>query len=88
MMLKNRTKFLLILAWLNNNISSYKSYYILAGAMLMGSSYFGKYQKLSARPTGGESSSGLGLSIVNELVMALKEIFQFKVKKVREQPLQ
>jgi PAS domain S-box-containing protein len=32
---------------------------------------FGKYQKLSARPTGGESSSGLGLSIVRELVRAL-----------------
>jgi len=32
---------------------------------------FGKYQKLSARPTGGESSSGLGLSIVRELVKAL-----------------
>lgn len=29
---------------------------------------FGKFQKLSARPTGGESSSGLGLSIVKELV--------------------
>lgn len=29
---------------------------------------FGKFQKLSARPTGGESSSGLGLSIVKGLV--------------------
>ncbi|MDW7692259.1 two-component regulator propeller domain-containing protein [Flammeovirgaceae bacterium SG7u.132] len=29
---------------------------------------FGKYQKLSARPTGGESSTGLGLSIVKMFV--------------------
>jgi signal transduction histidine kinase len=29
---------------------------------------FGKFQKLSARPTGGESSTGLGLSIVKQLV--------------------
>lgn len=29
---------------------------------------FGKFQRLSARPTGGESSNGLGLSIVKELV--------------------
>ncbi len=29
---------------------------------------FQKFQKLSTRPTGGESSSGLGLSIVNALV--------------------
>ena len=29
---------------------------------------FRKYQKLSARPTGGESSTGLGLSIIRELV--------------------
>ena len=29
---------------------------------------FGKFQRLSARPTGGESSSGLGLSIVDHLV--------------------
>ncbi len=29
---------------------------------------FGKYQRLSARPTGGESSTGLGLSIVKHLV--------------------
>jgi PAS domain S-box-containing protein len=33
---------------------------------------FRKFQKLSARPTGGESSTGLGLSIVKELVSALK----------------
>ncbi len=33
---------------------------------------FGKFQKLSTRPTGGESSSGLGLSIVKELVELLK----------------
>jgi len=32
---------------------------------------FGKFQRLSARPTGGETSSGLGLSIVKELVQAL-----------------
>jgi PAS domain S-box-containing protein len=32
---------------------------------------FGKFQRLSARPTGGETSSGLGLSIVKELVLAL-----------------
>ncbi len=29
---------------------------------------FGKFQRLSARPTGGESSTGLGLSIVKRLV--------------------
>ncbi|MFN3427127.1 MAG: tetratricopeptide repeat protein [Candidatus Thermochlorobacter sp.] len=29
---------------------------------------FGKFQRLSARPTGGESSSGLGLSIVKQWV--------------------
>jgi len=29
---------------------------------------FGKFQKLSARPTGGESSFGLGLAIVKMLV--------------------
>jgi len=32
---------------------------------------FGKFQKLSNRPTGGESSSGLGLSIVKELASRL-----------------
>ncbi|NTW50403.1 MAG: ATP-binding protein, partial [Chlorobiales bacterium] len=29
---------------------------------------FGKFQRLSARPTGGESSTGLGLSIARQLV--------------------
>ena len=29
---------------------------------------FGKYQKLSAQPTGGETSTGLGLSIVKKYV--------------------
>jgi signal transduction histidine kinase len=29
---------------------------------------FGKFQRLSARPTGGESSTGLGLSIAEQLV--------------------
>ncbi len=33
---------------------------------------FRKFQKLSARPTDGESSSGLGLSIVKDLVELLK----------------
>ncbi len=32
---------------------------------------FGKYQKLSARPTGGEDSTGLGLSIVKKYVDAM-----------------
>jgi len=32
------------------------------------SKMFGKFQKLSARPTGGESSFGLGLAIVKLLV--------------------
>jgi len=32
---------------------------------------FGKYQKLSARPTGGESSTGIGLSIVKKYVEAM-----------------
>jgi signal transduction histidine kinase len=32
---------------------------------------FGKFRKLSAKPTAGESSSGLGLSIVKELVHIL-----------------
>jgi signal transduction histidine kinase len=33
---------------------------------------YGKFIKLSARPTAGESSSGLGLSIVKELVFLLR----------------
>jgi len=33
---------------------------------------FQKYQKLSARPTGGEQSTGLGLSIVKKYVEAMK----------------
>jgi signal transduction histidine kinase len=32
---------------------------------------FGKFARLSARPTGGESSTGLGLSIVKKLVEAM-----------------
>jgi signal transduction histidine kinase len=32
---------------------------------------FGKYQKLSARPTGNETSTGLGLSIVKKFVEAM-----------------
>jgi len=32
---------------------------------------FGKYHKLSARPTAGEDSTGLGLSIVKKYVQAL-----------------
>ena len=33
---------------------------------------FGKFQKLSARPTAGENSTGLGLSIVKKYVEAMK----------------
>jgi signal transduction histidine kinase len=33
---------------------------------------FRKFQKLSAKPTAGESSTGLGLSIVYELTKLLK----------------
>jgi len=33
---------------------------------------FRKFQKLSSQPTGGENSTGLGLSITKELVIALK----------------
>ncbi|MBY0424885.1 MAG: ATP-binding protein, partial [Cytophagales bacterium] len=33
---------------------------------------FGKYQKLSAKPTGGEASTGLGLSIVKKYVEAMQ----------------
>lgn len=36
------------------------------------SKLFKKFQKLSARPTGGESSTGLGLSIVKKYVEAMK----------------
>ena len=32
---------------------------------------FGKYQRLSAQPTGGETSTGLGLSIVKKYVQAM-----------------
>jgi len=32
---------------------------------------FGRYGRLSARPTGGEPSTGLGLSIVKKLVLAM-----------------
>ena len=31
---------------------------------------FGEFQKLSARPTGGEASTGLGLSIVKKILDA------------------
>lgn len=36
------------------------------------SKLFGKFQRLSAKPTGGEQSTGLGLSIVKRFVNALK----------------
>lgn len=39
---------------------------------------FKKFQKLSARPTAGESSSGLGLSIVKSLVEKLNGTIQVK----------
>jgi len=32
---------------------------------------FGKFQRLSARPTGGEHSTGIGLSIVKKYVEAM-----------------
>jgi signal transduction histidine kinase len=32
---------------------------------------FRRYSRLSARPTGGEPSTGLGLSIVKKLVLAM-----------------
>ena len=37
---------------------------------------FGKFQKLSARPTGGESSTGLGLSIAKKFVEAMGGIIR------------
>ena len=33
---------------------------------------FGKFARLSARPTGGEHSTGLGLSIVKKMVEAMQ----------------
>jgi two-component system, sensor histidine kinase and response regulator len=33
---------------------------------------FRRYGRLSARPTGGEPSTGLGLSIVKKLMQAMK----------------
>lgn len=36
------------------------------------SQMFRRYKRLSARPTGGETSTGLGLSIVRKLVLAMK----------------
>ncbi len=39
---------------------------------------FKKFQKLSARPTAGEKSSGLGLSIIKSLVKQLKGRITFK----------
>jgi two-component system sensor histidine kinase/response regulator len=33
---------------------------------------FHRYGRLSARPTGGEPSTGLGLSIVKKLVLAMR----------------
>lgn len=41
---------------------------------------FKKFQKLSARPTDGESSSGLGLSIVKVLVENLHGKISFKTE--------
>ncbi len=32
---------------------------------------FGKFQRLSARPTGNETSTGLGLAIVKKLIEAM-----------------
>ncbi len=39
---------------------------------------YGKFQKLSARPTGGESSNGLGLATVNMLVKKLQGTIQLQ----------
>ncbi|HTA26278.1 MAG TPA: hybrid sensor histidine kinase/response regulator [Bacteroidia bacterium] len=39
---------------------------------------YGRFQKLTARPTGGEPSNGLGLSIVKDLVDALKATIECK----------
>ena len=33
---------------------------------------YDKFQKLSAKPTGGESTTGLGLSIINKFVDAME----------------
>ena len=41
---------------------------------------FGKFQKLSARPTGGESSNGLGLAIVKLLVTRLKGTIELQTE--------
>lgn len=41
---------------------------------------YGKFQKLSARPTGGESSNGLGLAIVRLLVNRLKGTIRLESK--------
>ncbi len=41
---------------------------------------FRKFQKLSARPTDGESSTGLGLSIVKDLVYLLKGTIEVESK--------
>lgn len=41
---------------------------------------FGKFQKLSARPTGGESSHGLGLAIVQLIVNYLGGTIELKTK--------
>jgi signal transduction histidine kinase len=35
---------------------------------------FGKFARLSARPTGGESSTGLGLSIVKRMVETMNGV--------------
>jgi signal transduction histidine kinase len=41
---------------------------------------YGRFQKLSTKPTGGEPSNGLGLSIVKDLVDSLKAGIQCKSK--------
>jgi signal transduction histidine kinase len=46
---------------------------------------FGKFARLSAKPTGGEHSTGLGLSIMKKMVEAMTAGSRARASSVKEQ---